>query len=99
MYNLTNADLGDVAKDLVDARAIVFGTPTVLGKMHPLAVYAAHLVKALKPPLKLGVVLTSYGWGKGALAHAVEVLGPTENPKLLVRWKLMGLQMKKTLMM
>ncbi len=77
LYNLTNADLGDVAKDLVDARAIVFGTPTVLGKMHPLAVYAAHLVKALKPPLKLGVVLTSYGWGKGALAHAVEVLGPT----------------------
>ena len=77
LHNLTNADLGDVAKDLVDARAIVFGTPTVLGKMHPLAVYAAHLVKVLKPPLKLGVVLTSYGWGKGALSHAVEVLGPT----------------------
>ncbi len=77
LYNLTNADLGDIAKDLVDARAIVFGTPTVLGKMHPVAVYAAHLVKALKPPLKLGVVLTSYGWGKGALADAVEVLGPT----------------------
>lgn len=77
VHNLSNADLGEVAKDLVDARAIVFGTPTVLGKMHPLAVYAAHLVKVLKPPLKLGVVLTSYGWGKGALSHAVEVLGPT----------------------
>ena len=77
LHNLTNADLGEVAKDLVDARAIVFGTPTVLGKMHPLAVYAAHLVKVLRPPLKLGVVLTSYGWGKGALSHAVELLGPT----------------------
>jgi flavorubredoxin len=77
LHNLTNADLGDVAKDLVDARAIVLGTPTVLGKMHPLAVYAAHLVKVLRPPLKLGVVLTSYGWGKGALVHAVELLGPT----------------------
>ena len=77
IYNLANADLGDIAKDLVDARAIVLGTPTVLGKMHPLAVYAAHLVKVLKPPLKLGAVLTSYGWGKGALAHAVELLGPT----------------------
>jgi len=77
VHNLSNADLGEVAKDLVDARAIVFGTPTVLGKMHPLAVYAAHLVKVLKPPLRLGVVLTSYGWGKGALAHAVEILGPT----------------------
>jgi flavorubredoxin len=77
LHNLTNADLGDVAKDLVDARAIVLGTPTVLGKMHPLAVYAAHLVKVLKPPLNLGVVLTSYGWGKGALSHAIELLGST----------------------
>jgi flavorubredoxin len=77
LYNLVNSDLGEVAKDLVDARGIVLGTPTVLGKMHPLAVYAAHLVKVLKPPLKLGVVLTSYGWSKGALSHAVEILGPT----------------------
>jgi flavorubredoxin len=49
----------------------------VLGRMHPLAVYAAHLVKVLKPPAKYGVVLTSYGWGKGALSHASEMLGPT----------------------
>lgn len=77
LYNLVNADIGDVAKDLVDSRGIVLGTPTVLGKMHPLAVFASHLVKVLKPPLKYGVVLTSYGWGKGALSHASEVLGPT----------------------
>ena len=31
----------------------------------------------LKPPVKYGVVLTSYGWGKGALSHASEMLGPT----------------------
>ena len=77
LYNLANADIGDVAKDLVDSRGIVLGTPTVLGRMHPLAVFASHLVKVLKPPLQYGVVLTSYGWGKGALSHASEVLGPT----------------------
>jgi flavorubredoxin len=76
-YNLAHADVGDIARDLVDSSGIVLGTPTVLGKMHPLAVYATHLVKVLKPPLKYGVVLTSYGWGKGALSHALEVLGPT----------------------
>ena len=76
-YNLVNADIGDIAKDLVDSRGIVLGTPTVLGRMHPLAIYAAYLVKALKPPAKYGVVLTSYGWGKGALSHASEILGPT----------------------
>lgn len=78
LYNLINADLGDIAKDLVDSRAIVLGTPTVLGGMHPQAIYAAHLVKALRPPLKYGVVLSSYGWGGGALRQAGEILGPTK---------------------
>ena len=77
VYDLAYADVGDIAKDLVDSRGIVLGTPTVLGRMHPLAVYASHLVKVLKPPAKYGVVLTSYGWGKGALSHASEMLGPT----------------------
>jgi flavorubredoxin len=72
------ADIGDVAKDLVDSRAIVLGTPTVLTGAHPLAVYAAYLVKALKPPAKYAVVLSSYGWGGGAVKHVQEVLGPTK---------------------
>ncbi len=76
LYNLALADIGDIAKDLVDSRAIVLGAPTVLGGMHPLAVYATYLVKALRPPLKYGVVLSSYGWGGGAVKHVQEVLGP-----------------------
>jgi len=78
LYNLTVADIGDVAKDLVDSRAIVLGTPTVLAGAHPLAVYAAYLVKALKPPAKYAAVLSSYGWGGGAIKHVQEVLGPTK---------------------
>jgi flavorubredoxin len=77
VYDLACADVGDIAKDLVDSRGIVLGTPTVLGRMHPLAVYVSHLVKVLKPPVKYGIVLTSYGWGKGALSQASEMLGPT----------------------
>ncbi|MFA9496627.1 MAG: FprA family A-type flavoprotein [Candidatus Bathyarchaeota archaeon] len=77
VYDLAYADIGDIARDLVDSRGIVLGTPTVLGRMHPLAVYAAHLVTVLKPPVKYGVVLTSYGWSKGALSHASEMLSPT----------------------
>jgi flavorubredoxin len=78
VYNLTVSDIGDVAKDLVDSRAIVLGAPTVLGGVHPLAVYATYLVKALRPPLKFGVVLSSYGWGGGAIKHVQEILGPTK---------------------
>jgi len=60
VYNLVSADVGDIAKDLVDSRAIILGTPTVLNKMHPLAVYAVHLVKVLNPPAKYAVALTSW---------------------------------------
>ena len=54
-HNLNVADLGDIAKDLVDSRAIVLGSPTVLAGAHPLAMYAAYLVKALchRPSLQL----------------------------------------------
>jgi flavorubredoxin len=78
LHNLVYADLGDVARDLVDSRGIVLGTPTVLGGMHPLAIYAAHLVKALRPPLQYGAVLSSYGWGGGAVKQAAEILQPTK---------------------
>ncbi|MGQ9543847.1 MAG: hypothetical protein ACUVTM_07180 [Candidatus Bathyarchaeia archaeon] len=69
LYNLTSADIGDVAKDLVDSRTIILGAPTVLGGMHPLGLYANYLVKALRPPTKFGVILSSYGWGKCAIKH------------------------------
>jgi len=78
LYNLTSADIGDVAKDLVDSRAIVLGAPTVLGGVHPLALHATYLVKALRPPTKFGVVVSSYGWGGGAIRHITEILGPSK---------------------
>ena len=77
VHELTGADLGDIAKDLVDARAIVLGSPTFLGGLHPMAAYAASLVKALRPPAKYAAVLSSYAWGGGAVKQAGEILGPT----------------------
>ena len=77
LHNLAVGDVGDIARDLVDSSAIVLGTPTVLAGMHPLAIYAAHLVKALRPPLKYAAVLSSFGWGGGAIKQASEILGPT----------------------
>jgi len=62
VHNLVGADIGEIAKDLVDSRAIVIGAPTVLAGAHPLAVYGAYLVKALRPPAKYAVILGSYGW-------------------------------------
>jgi flavorubredoxin len=77
LYKISNSNIGDIAKDLVDSKAVVLGVPTVLGNMHPLGIYASYLVKALRPPLKYGVVISSYGWGGGAVKQASELLGPT----------------------
>ncbi|HEU68863.1 MAG TPA: FprA family A-type flavoprotein [Candidatus Acetothermia bacterium] len=77
VHELAHVDVGDLAGDLVDARAIVLGAPTVLGGLHPAALSAVNLVKALKPPLRYAAVVSSYGWGGGALRQAGEILAPT----------------------
>jgi flavorubredoxin len=76
LYDLPSADLGEVAKDYVDSRAVILGMPTVLGGMHPLAAYAAFLMKAMRPPLQYAALLSSFGFGGGAIRQALEFLGP-----------------------
>lgn len=83
-FNLTTADMGDLALALVDASTLVIATPTVLTGPHPSAVYAAYLVNALRPKLKFVSIIGSYGWGgrtvdllKGILTNLkAEIIDP-----------------------
>lgn len=77
VHDLSDLDVAALAGDLVDARGIVLGSPTVLGGLHPAALHAVHLLRALRPPLRYAAVLSPYGWGGGALRQVAEVLGPT----------------------
>jgi len=74
LANLVHTDPRELAGDLVDARALVLGTPTLLGNIHPLAQYALTIIKTLRPPMKHGVLINSYGWGKGAINKGLEML-------------------------
>lgn len=74
LFPLPQTDLGELAAELVDSRAIVLGAPTVLGGLHPAAAYAALLVRALKPPAERAGLLSSYGWAAGAARQAQELL-------------------------
>jgi flavorubredoxin len=86
VFDLTNTEVGLIAKELVDTPVVVIGGPTVLGGVHPVAAYATLLVKTLRAPTKYGVVLTSYGWSGGAVKQIqallegakLEVLGVVE---------------------
>lgn len=61
-FNLTGADLGELAISLIDPATIVIASPTVLVGAHPEVAYAVSLVNALRPKLKFGAIIGSYGW-------------------------------------
>ena len=52
--------------------AVVLASPTVLNALHPLAQFATLAIKTSKPPFKYGVIMNSYGWGKGAVKQGLE---------------------------
>ena len=62
-FNLTTADLGKIAINLVDAATLILAAPTVLAGPHPTAIHATALVNALRPDLKYAGLIGSYGWG------------------------------------
>jgi flavorubredoxin len=74
-FDLADADIGDLAMSLVDAATIVLGTPTVLVGPHPKAVFAAYLVKVLRPKVKFLSLIGSYGWGTKVVEQVAELLG------------------------
>jgi len=74
-YNLSYADLGDLIKDLVDARAVVLAAPTVLNGAHPLMVYFLYLFNALRPPAKYCIIFDSFGWAGGAVRQIKDAVG------------------------
>ena len=61
-FNLAEGDVGRLSMSLVDAATIIFGSPNVLGGMHPKVVYAAYLANALRPKAKFAAIIGSYGW-------------------------------------
>jgi flavorubredoxin/rubredoxin len=74
-YDLADADIGRLAMSLVDAGAIVLGSPMVLAGPHPKVAYAAILANALRPKAKYLSIIGSYGWG-GKLVESLQALIP-----------------------
>jgi len=68
-YNLAVSDLSHLSRDLVDASAIIIGSPTYLSGAHPLALAATEFVRGQKPRTKLVAIFGSYGWGGGATSQ------------------------------
>jgi flavorubredoxin len=74
-FNITSADLGEMAMAMVDAATIVIGSPTVLVYAHPTAAYAALVASALKPKAKFVSIIGSYGWGSKMVEQLSDIVG------------------------
>lgn len=67
-YDLTVSDISHLSRDLVDASAIVIGSPTYLNRAHPLALMATEFIKAQRTRTKMVAIFGSYGWGGGSIS-------------------------------
>jgi flavorubredoxin len=88
--DLVAVDLGEVAMELVDAEAVLVGSPTVLGGAHPAAVYATFLFNALRPKAKYLGIFGSYAWG-GRMVEQLAGLVTNVKPEILAPLVVKGL--------
>lgn len=60
-------ETGELIYDMVDAAAVVFAFPTVIGGPHPAIAYAAITSNAMMPKTKILGMMCSYAWASKAV--------------------------------
>ncbi len=90
LFRLSVSDRNDIIKELLDARALIVGSPTINKDMLPVLAPFLDDLKGLKPKNKIGLAFGSYGWGGGALKTIEERLQEAKielaAPGLTVKW-------------
>ena len=73
-FDVIQADLGDIAINMVDAATIVLGASMVLASPHPAAANVAYIANLLRPKAKFASVVGSYGWGGNLVNKLADML-------------------------
>lgn len=94
-FNLTGADTGLLAMEMVDAATIVLATPTVLFGPHPKMVNVAYLANLVKPKTRYAAIIGSFGWG-GKTVDTLKSLIPHIKAELLAPVYIQGAPNEKT---
>ena len=76
-FNLTQADYSDVITEVMKAKAVLVGSPTLNMGMYPSVAQYLCYQKGLKPMNKVGLAFGSYGWSKGAVKEIIEQMKAT----------------------
>ena len=84
IYNLTTTDKSDIIAEVLDARGLLIGTPTLNNGMFPTVGGFLTYLKGLKPPAKVAGAFGSYGWSpKGGAEAAIEELKQAKIPEII----------------
>jgi len=67
LHNLTHSDKSDIVKEVLDARALLVGSPTLNNGMFPSVAEFLCYLKGLKPKGKIGMAFGSHGWAGGGV--------------------------------
>ncbi|MCW4050870.1 MAG: FprA family A-type flavoprotein [Candidatus Bathyarchaeota archaeon] len=66
VYNLTVSHRSDVIADILEAKAVLIGSPTLNNHVFPTVAGFLAYMRGLKPMNKIGAAFGSYGWAGGA---------------------------------
>ncbi len=77
LLNLSTTGRSAVMKEVLDAKALIIGSPTLNNGMYPTLADFLCYMKGLRPQGKIGTVFGSFGWGGGATKAITEELQAT----------------------
>jgi flavorubredoxin len=74
VLKLRAADPTEIVSEILDAKAIVVGSPTLNNSMFPTLGSFLTYLTGLKPKHKIWYLFGSYGWGGGAVKNMLEIM-------------------------
>ncbi|MCF6154344.1 MAG: FprA family A-type flavoprotein [Candidatus Brocadia sp.] len=74
MLNLRKNHISDIIADVLTARFICVGSPTLNSNMLPTVSGLLTYLKGLSPKNRIGLAFGSYGWGGQAASHVENIL-------------------------
>ena len=67
LFQMRRSDFAEVLKEILDAKAVIVGSPTLNSSMFPTISAFINYVAGLRPKGKIWASFGSYGWGGGAV--------------------------------
>ncbi len=82
LMSLEGSHRSDIATELLDAAALLVGSPTMNNQVHPTIADVLTYLKGLRPANLLGAAFGSYGWSGEAVPHIEKILSEEMKARL-----------------